>query len=100
MTPCLVCNAPVPPQRAIRGAVTCGEACQAARKRERERRYYQQTLERAATDAAAAAQLAQAQRSRVERRRRRRWERGEALGRVVAEEVLRRIQAYGMVRRS
>jgi hypothetical protein len=99
MTPCLVCNDPVPPLPYGGRAVLCGDTCRAARKRERERRYYEQ--DRAKYHAAAAAARAQAlqtgdgleriRRQRRKAQRRHRWHGTVTLGLLVADEVVRRI---------
>jgi hypothetical protein len=99
MTPCLVCNEPVPPLPYGGRAVLCGDTCRAARKRERERRYYEQ--DRAKYHAAAAAARSQAlqtrdglervRRQRRKAQRRHRWNDTVTLGLLVAAEVVRRV---------
>jgi hypothetical protein len=94
----MVCNDPVPPLPYGGRAMLCGDTCRAARKRERERRYYEQ--DRAKYHAAAAAARAKAMQTRegLERvrrqmrkaQRRHRWHGTVTLGLLVADEVVRR----------
>jgi hypothetical protein len=95
----MVCNTPVPPLPYGGRAMLCGDTCRAARKRERERRYYEQ--DRAKYHAAAAAARAQAlltrdglervRRQRRKAQRRHRWNDTVTLGLLVAAEVVRRV---------